>query len=165
MADKQLVLAFFADELSADTAATTLKNSEIVVGDAIGILVLDADGKLVVDKVGATSIAAGVGVGACLLVLGPAMLGVGLGAAIVGGGIGAAGGAAAGSLHHKGLKLSAEDKARISAELSSGKAAVGVLAEISEGAAVRERLTALGGSASAHDVVDEAALKSAVSEG
>jgi hypothetical protein len=87
MADKQLVLSFFAD----DAAATDLKGSEIASGDAIGLLVLDAPGNLKVDKVGARSWGAGAGIGACLLVLGPAALGVGI-----------VGGTLAGGLHHKG---------------------------------------------------------------
>ncbi len=42
-------------------------------------------------------------------------------AGIIGGGV-------LGALHHKGLGLSAEDRDRIAAELTGGKAAVGVLA-------------------------------------
>ncbi len=117
MADKQLVLSFFADEPAADTAAEALKDSGIASGDAIGLLVLDAAGNLKADKVGARSWGAGAGIGACLFVLGPAFLGVGV-----------LGGTVAGGLHHKGLKLSDEDKTRISADLAPGKAAVGVLA-------------------------------------
>ena len=55
MANRQLVLAVFPDELAADSAAAALKDSGIADGDAIGILVLDADGKLKQDKVGAHS--------------------------------------------------------------------------------------------------------------
>ena len=55
MADKQLVLSFFADEPAADAAAMELKGSGIASGDAIGLLVLDAAGNLKVDKVGARS--------------------------------------------------------------------------------------------------------------
>ena len=126
MAEKQLVLSFFADEPAADAAAGQLKDSGIATGDAIGILVCDAAGNLKVDKVGGRSWKAGAGVGACLLVLGPAALGVGI-----------VGGTAAGALHHKGLKLSDEDKARISSELGAGKAAVGVLARIDGASAVQ----------------------------
>jgi hypothetical protein len=43
MADRQLVLAVFPDELAADSAAAALKDSGIAHRDAIGILVLDAD--------------------------------------------------------------------------------------------------------------------------
>ena len=60
---KQLILAFFADEPAAETAALALKDSGVAESDAIGILVLDATGSVVVDKVGATSVAAGAGVG------------------------------------------------------------------------------------------------------
>jgi hypothetical protein len=150
MAEKQLVLSFFADEPAADAAAAALKDSGTTSGDAIGILVLDAAGDLNVDKIGSRSWGAGAGIGACLLVLGPAMLGVGL-----------IGGTAAGGLHHKGLKLSDLDKQRISSELGAGKAAVGVLAPMGEATAVQDRLTGSGGATSSHDVVDEAALQSA----
>ena len=82
--------------------------------------------------------------------LGPAALGVGV-----------VGGTLAGGLHHKGLKLSDEDKARISADLGAGKAAVGVLARIGDAPMIQQRLTELGGATSSHDVVDEAALQEA----
>src|SRR5437773_1003427 len=55
MANRQLVLAVFPDELAADSAAVALKKSHVAHGDAIGILVLDAGGKLKQDKVGAHS--------------------------------------------------------------------------------------------------------------
>jgi len=153
MAEKALVLSFFADELAADAAAMSLKDSGVASGDAMGILVTDATGDLKVDKVGARSWAAGAGIGACLLVLGPAMLGVGI-----------LGGTVAGGLHHKGLKLDEADRARIAADLSAGKAAVGVLAKIADAPAVQDALTGLGGATSAHDVVDEAVLVAAVAE-
>ena len=153
MADKQLILSFFADEPAADAAAAELKDSGITSGDAIGLLVLDATGNLKADKVGARSWGAGAGIGACLFVLGPAFIGVGV-----------LGGTLAGGLHHKGLKLSDEDKARISADLGAGKAAVGVLAEIGEASTIQKQLTELGGATSSHDVVDEAALQAAAAE-
>ena len=164
MSDKHLVLAFFADEAAADAAASTVQESGVADGDAIGVLALDPSGKLAVEKVGATSVAAGVGIGACLLVLGPAALGFGVGAAVVGGGVGMAGGAVGGSMHHKGLKLSGEDKERIAAELSTGKAAVGVLAHADQSASVQAKLAELGGAAAAHEVVDEAAVQAGAAE-
>ena len=84
------------------------------------------------------------------MLLGPAALGVGV-----------IGGTAAGGLHHKGLKLSDADKARISTDLGAGKAAVGVLAKIEDGPVIQKQLTELGGATSSHDVVDEEAVKAA----
>ena len=153
MAEKQLVLSFFADELAADEAAATIKDAGYAPGDAIGLLVLDDAGDLKVDKVGARSWGAGAGIGACLFVLGPAALGVGL-----------LGGAAGGGLHHKGLKLTDEDRARIAADLGAGKAAVGVLAKMEDAPTIDKQLTELGGATSSHDVVDESALKAAAAE-
>lgn len=109
MADKQLVLAVFPDELAADNAAVALKDSGITEGDAVGILVLDSDGELKQDKVGARSTGTGAAIGGVLLLLGPAALGVGI-----------IGGAAAGALHHKSLGLTDADKARLTTELTSG---------------------------------------------
>ena len=135
MSDRQLVLGFFADELAADSAAQALKHSGIAEGDAIGILVLDSEGELKQDKVGARSSGEGAGIGgALLLLLGPTAFGVGI-----------VGGAAAGALHHKGLGLGDADKARLTSELSSGKAAVGVLAEVDTARAIADRMMELGG--------------------
>lgn len=153
MAEKQLVLSFFADEPAADAAAQSIKDAGTASGDSMGILVLDATGNLKIDKVGARSWGAGAGVGACLFLLGPAGVGVGV-----------LGGTAAGGLHHKGLKLSDEDKARITADLGAGKAAVGVLAKIGDAPAIAAALTGLGGTTSGHDVVDEAAVVAAAAQ-
>lgn len=145
MADRQLVLAVFADEIAADNAAVALKDSKIAEGDAIGILVLDSEGKLKQDKVGARSTGTGAAVGGVLLLLGPAALGVGV-----------AGGAAAGALHHKSLGLTDADKARLTVELTEGKAAVGVLAHLDTASAISDRLTQLGGTPQSHQLTDEA---------
>ncbi len=145
MADQQLVLAVFPDELAADNAAVALKDSGIAEGDSIGILVLDSDGKLKQDKVGARSTGKGAAVGGVLFLLGPAALGVGV-----------LGGAAAGALHHKSLGLTDADKARLSAELTAGKAAVGVLAHFDTAPAISDRLIQLGGTPEVHQLTDEA---------
>ena len=145
MADRQLVLAVFPDELAADNAAVALKDSGIAEGDAIGILVLDAEGRLKQDKVGARSAGTGAAVGGVLLLLGPAALGVGV-----------LGGAVAGSLHHKSLGLTDADKARLTVELNEGKAAVGVLAHVDTASAISDLLTQLGGTPEAHQLSDEA---------
>src|SRR4051794_22155779 len=75
MANRQLVLAVFPDELAADSAAVALKDSGIADGDAIGILALDADGKLKQDKVGAHSTHKGAAIGGVIAVFGTALLG------------------------------------------------------------------------------------------
>ena len=145
MANRQLVLAVFPDELAADSAAVALKDSGIADGDAIGILALDADGKLKQDKVGAHSTGKGAAIGGVIGVftaafLGPAVLG----------------GMAVGALHHKNLGLSDADKARLTNELQAGKAAVGVMSHSDTASAIADRLTQLGGAPERHEVTDEA---------
>jgi hypothetical protein len=75
MADRNLVLAVFADEPAADSAAAALKDPGIAHGDAIGILALDSEGKLKQDKVGARSTGKGAAIGGVLFLAGPAILG------------------------------------------------------------------------------------------
>ena len=144
MTDRQLVISVFADEGAAEAAASSLKDSGLVHGDTMGILVLDDKGKVKQDKIGQRDTKKGAGVGAVLALLSP----VGLGVAV-------AGGAAAGALHHKGLNLSDADKTRISGELTAGKAAVGVLAPWEDEPTVSSKLTELGGTSEAHVVTDE----------
>jgi hypothetical protein len=144
MADRQLILAVFADEGRADTAAAALKDSGIAHGDAIGVLAVDSKGKLKQDKVGARSTGKGAAIGGVLFLAGPAILGVGV-----------LGGTAAGALHHKNLGLSDGDKARLTVELNAGKAAVGVLAHADTAPAISERLTQLGGTPESHELTEE----------
>jgi uncharacterized membrane protein len=122
-----------------------MKDSGIAGGDAVGILALDADGKLKQDKVGKRSTGKGAAIGGVLTLLGPVGLGVGVAA-----------GAAAGALHHKNLGLSDADKARLTTELHDGKAAVGVLAKYDTAPAISNELTQLGGESEAHELSDEA---------
>ena len=145
MANRQLVLAVFPDELAADSAAVALKESGIADGDAIGILVLDANGKLKEDKVGARSTGKGAAIGGVVAVLGTAVLGPAVLA-----------GAAVGALHHKNLGLSDADKARLTVELNAGKAAVAVMAHFDSAPAISDRLTQLGGTPERHELTDEA---------
>jgi hypothetical protein len=145
MAHRQLVLAVFPDEPAADSAAAALKDSGIADGDAIGILALDADGKLKQDKVGARSTGKGAAIGGVIAVFTTAIMGP---AVLVGMGVGA--------LHHKNLGLSDGDKARLTVELQSGKAAVGVLAQSDTASAIADRLAQLGGAAEQHELTDDA---------
>lgn len=145
MANQIVVLGIFKDESSADAAAMTLKDSGLARGDAIGVLVLNENGEVKAEKVGKRSMGKGAGIGLALALLTP----VGLGVGVIGGGL-------LGALHHKGLGLDAADRDRIGAELTGGKAAVGVLAPVAEAEAVTAKLTELGGTTESHEVTDEA---------
>jgi hypothetical protein len=145
MSKHTVVLAIFNDEVSADSAAASLKESGLAKGDAIGVLVLDENGKLKADKVGKRTWGKGAGIGALVALVTP----IGLAAGVIGGGL-------LGALHHKNLGLTEEDRQRISGELEGGKAAVGVLAPEDEAAVVADKLTELGGAAENHPVSDEA---------
>jgi len=144
MTDRQLVISVFPDEPAADAAASSLKDSGLADGDALGILVLDKEGKLKTEKIGKRSTLKGGGVGAVLALLTPVGMGVGI-----------AGGAAAGVLHHKGLGLTSDDKMRITNELTAGRAAVGVLTKFEDEPSVTSKLTELGGTSEAHTVTEE----------
>jgi len=145
MSNKSVVLAIFKDEATADAAAASLKDSGVAKGDAIGVLVLNEKGELKADKVGKRSWGKGTGIGAVVALVTP----VGLAAGLIGGGL-------LGALHHKNLGLDEADRDRIGSELQGGKAAVGVLAPVSEGTFVADKLTELGGTAETHAVSDEA---------
>jgi hypothetical protein len=125
--------------------AAALKDTGLTSTDAIGVLAVDATGKLKEQKVGARSTGKGAGIGAALFLLGP-----------VGIGVGVLGGAAAGALHHKGLGLTDADRERIGQELTSGKAAVGVLTPLNESSMISAKLGELGGASEEHTVSDEA---------
>ena len=144
MANKTVVLAIFEDEASADAAAASLKDSGVAHHDAIGVLVLNDKGEVKVEKVGKRSVGKGAGIGLVLALFTPIGLAVGL----IGGGL-------LGALHHKGLGLDEADRERLSSELAGGKAAVGVLAPVSEADFVAGKLAELGGAAEAHGVSDE----------
>jgi hypothetical protein len=145
MSEKTVVLAIFESEAAADSAVVALKDSGLVPGDAIGVLVLDGDGQLKVDKVGARSTGKGAGMGAVLFLLGPAVAGIGV-----------LGGSLLGALHRKGLGLDDNDRDRIAAELAGGRAAVGVLAPAGVASVVSARLADLGGVPETHAASDEA---------
>jgi hypothetical protein len=150
VADKRLVISIFDTEADADRAAADLREARAAPDDAMAILVLDAKGKLKTHKVGATSGAKGMVIGAVVALLGP----VGLGVGMLGGGV-------LGLLHHKGLGLEDADRDRVAAALRDGKAAVAVLAEPRELVAVESILVDRGGDTDTREL-DEAALREAV---
>lgn len=139
--EKGLVLALFPDEAAADAAVESLKAWDKLDDDvklnALGMMVLDEDGKLKIHKVGRLWDAAkGVGAGAVAVILAgyivsPLILPVAGGLYM---------------LHHKNLHVAPELRERLSAELKNGKAAVAVLVTREEAAAVSAKLAELGGS-------------------
>jgi uncharacterized membrane protein len=149
MADTQVILGIFADEAAADSAVDSLKAwdqaSEEVKLSAIGVLVVDEAGQIKEHKLGSRSGKKGAGIGLVLAIVAPPTLLAG----VVGGGI-------LGHFHHKGLGLTDADRQRLETELTSGKAAVGVLASGEEADAIVGKLSELGGDVEAHDVSDEA---------
>jgi hypothetical protein len=149
MADLRLVLAIYGDEAAADAAAASLmawEKANDVVHRPVGVLVSDDSGQIKEHKLGQRSGKKGAGIGLVLAVIAPPTLLAG----IVGGGI-------LGHFHHKGLGLTDADRERIAAELAGGKAAIGVLVETDDEAAMISReLADLGGSLEVHEVSDEA---------
>jgi hypothetical protein len=150
MAKKQLVLAFFENEAAADVAVKGIKqwdkaSKEIKLG-AIGVLAKDDNGKIKTQKLGKRKTKTGAVVGAVAAVLSGGMTLVG--GAVVGGVIGA--------FFHQGLGLSKDDLTRIDGELTGGKAAVCILAEAEEAAAVSAKLAEFGGEPETHEVTEEA---------
>jgi len=150
MATKQLILAIFESEAAADAAAEQLKTWDteqpLITLKSVGVIALDSDGKLKAEKLGRRSTGKGAGIGMILAMATP----IGLAAGLVGG-------ALLGALHHKGVGLTNEDRERLGKELAGGKAAVGVLIDPLQEAAVTSMLAGLGGTLETHDV-DDAAL-------
>src|SRR4051794_33557815 len=116
---KTVVLAYFQDEAAADDAAESLKAwdalDDQVKLNAVGVLALDENGRLKNHKMGRRTVGKGAGIGLVLAMMTP----VGLGAAVAGGALGA--------LHRKKLGIQPEQQDEIAAQLSGGRAGVGVL--------------------------------------
>jgi hypothetical protein len=139
--NKTLVLSLFADEAAADAAVESLKAwdkmDEDVKLNAIGTIALDGKGKLKIHKIGRFWDAArGVGAGAIATILAGYILSPLLLPAVSG----------AFELHRKRLRVTADQRERLSAELVGGKAAVAVLVVPDEADGVRAKLGELGGS-------------------
>ncbi len=154
MADKQVVLAIFPDEAAADAAVESLNgwakdNHEKL--DAIGVLCLDDQGKVMDHKLGKRTVGKGAGIGLVLALATP----VGAAAVLAGGVIGAA--------HHKSLGLTDDNRQQLEADLKDGKAAVGVLVEPHEADVLYAQLTALGGTVKLLPVSDAALNEAAMS--
>ena len=81
MAEKKVVISIFGDEAAADAAVVSLKDAGVALEDAIGVLVLDENGKVKTHKVGSHSFYKGAGIGLVLGLLGPVGVGIGVGVA------------------------------------------------------------------------------------
>ena len=145
---KTVVLAYFPDEVAADDAVESLKSWDAIDDqvklNALGVLVLDENGQLKNHKMGRRTVGKGAGIGMILAMMTP----VGLGAAVAGGALGA--------LHRKKLGIQPEEQGEIAAQLTGGKAAVGVLVAERQAPSVTEKLADLGGTAQTVEVPDEA---------
>lgn len=157
MSDKEVLLAVFDDEASADTAARNLetwsKSDDEVKVSSVGVLAMDEKGKVKTHKLGPRSTGKGAGIGLVLAMLTP----VGLGVGVIGGGL-------LGRLRRKGLGLGDEDLDHYRDELKHGHAVVGVVAPPSDAQAIMEKLTAEGGRLEAYETSD-ADLEEAAKEG
>jgi uncharacterized membrane protein len=152
---RQLVLAIFADEAAADAAAeqfnrwaqgeAAAKMIDTHQIQAMGVLVLDENGKLKTEKLGPRSIGAGAGIGLVLAMLTP----IGMAIGVIGGGI-------LGALHHKSLIIPKSDRERLGHELQGGKAALAVITDKTSAPGIAAELASLGGVPESHDLDDAA---------
>lgn len=155
--NKQLVLAIFPSEAAADAAVASLKswdkaNEDIKLG-AIGVLTKDEKGKIKKHKLGKRDAGKGAGVGLLLGIIAAVLPGVTLLGGVV---FGSALGGIVGSFVHKGLGMSSEELQALGGKLNDGAAAVGVVAEDHEVAAVKDELAKLGGAVQTHEIDAEA---------
>jgi uncharacterized membrane protein len=155
MANQQLVIALYENEAAADAAVTQIKEWDNTIEGvrlgAIEVLVKDDKGKIKTHKLGPHHTVAGVLIGALVGIL---TGGIGLIA-------GAAIGGLAGSLIHKGLRLSQDDIKHLNTELDGGKAAVVAVVEYGKASAVAAWMADLGGKVESYDVTDEAIKQAA----
>ncbi len=146
---KQLVFGIFANQEAAEAAVGELQGgiaaySDIELGP-IGVLIVDDQGELQEHKMGKRSGGKGATIGLALAAVTP----IGLLAGVIGG-------AALGHFRQAGPALSAENRDRLTAELSGGKAALGAIVASEKVALLTQILADLGGAPQAHEVSDEA---------
>lgn len=157
--NKQLIIALYENEASAQQAAEDLKawdkaNDDVKAG-AVGVLVTDGKGGIKQDLTGPRAGGKGAAIGAILgLIAAVPTGGLSLLGGILGGGLG---GGIIGSFFHKHLGMSEDERDRLAQEIAGGCAAVGVLAEADEAGAFTAKLIALGGKPQSYEVSDEAA--------
>ncbi len=153
--NRNLILSYFSSPEDAHEAAEKLKewekeNKEVKLG-GMGIITMK-NGKLKTKKVG--SRAGGTG-GKWGMILGAAAGILSGGVTLVGGAIaGLAAGAVGGSLFHKKLGMTDEDKSRMESRLGAGGAAVAVMVDDAELEPTQAAIHGLGGDVE-HYVVPE----------
>lgn len=161
MANKndRLVVAYFSNKVAAEAAVEGIKawdkaDHDVKLG-AIAVMTLDDKGELHADEVGQRSTKSGVlwgtAVGAAV-----GLLAGGIGV-IPGAIAGAAGGGGLGALNHKSVGMTDADRVKMIDNLEQGGAAVAVMADDFEVAALQAKMAELGGEASAFVVPDETA--------
>lgn len=154
--NRHVIISYFDAVDKADAAANQLKlwdkaHDAVKLG-GIGILYWE-DGKIKTHKVGARAAGTGAKWGTILGVATGILSG---GVTVIGGAVaGVAGGAVLGSLFHKHLGLSDEDKARLEKHLQNGGAALVVMADAHEVAPAQEEIEKLGGAVESYAVPEE----------
>jgi uncharacterized membrane protein len=161
---RQVVLAIFPDEASADYAVDQLKAWDKLDSDvklnAIGVLVLGDDGKVKQHKLGRHRTGKGAGIGFILGLIGFALTPI-LGIGLLGW---TAIGAIAGRLVHKSVGMSKEDLSGLAEQLRGGKAAVGVLVDDVQAPEVAAQLESFGGEPEAHPVQEDELVEAAAAD-
>ena len=155
--NRNLIIAYFPDEETAETAAGDLKRwdkrkDDVKLG-GIGIITLDKKGKLKTRKVGARAGGTGAKWGTILGVTAGILSG---GVTVIGGAVvGLAAGSITGALFHKHIGMDDEDKERLTQHLQDGGAALAVMADDDEVDPAKGQLITLGGSVESYVVPDE----------
>jgi len=143
--NEQLLIAYFPTKESAEEAANQLKDwdkeySKIKLG-AMGIVSMNEEGQIKTEKIGSRA----TGQGAKWGVLAGAVAGIltgGIG--LVGGAVaGLAVGSAAGTIFHRGLGMSDEEKQGLEQHLQEGGVSLAVMARDEDAEAVESILSAL----------------------
>ena len=159
--NSNVIIDYFDGADKADDAADSLKawdkdNDNVKLG---GIAILTwQDGKMKTRKVGTRETGKGAGWGTAL---GAAVGVLSGGVTLIGGAlVGAAAGAVTGSLFHKGLGLTDDDKSQLEEKLKSGGAALVVMASDDELDATKQFLNGLNeGEVQDYQVPDDSAQK------
>ncbi len=154
--NKNLIIAYFPNEEAAKGAGHGMKDwdkarKDIKLG-GMGIVTME-DGKLKTKKVGARAGGTGAKWG---IILGTAAGILSGGVTLVGGAIaGLTAGAIGGSLFHKKLGMTDDDKMRLQMHLQEGGAALAVMVDDDEMAPTRMEMDNLGGEVEHYVVPDE----------